>query len=106
LTSKQQHLMTIVIKRARVLALLPFLNNENWFDFILVLLIIKENLFDLISLKWLYFEEIILVLPVYLHLLVHFIFVEKQSLSNIAICASILRFKSTWFSYRSQIDLL
>jgi small subunit ribosomal protein S18 len=29
LTSKQQHLMTIVIKRARVLALLPFLNNEN-----------------------------------------------------------------------------
>jgi small subunit ribosomal protein S18 len=29
LTLKQQHLMTIVIKRARVLALLPFLNNEN-----------------------------------------------------------------------------
>jgi len=29
LTSKQQRLMTIVIKRAWVLALLPFLNNEN-----------------------------------------------------------------------------
>nr|NP_904178.3 ribosomal protein S18 [Physcomitrium patens]YP_009477509.1 ribosomal protein S18 [Physcomitrium patens]YP_009727167.1 ribosomal protein S18 [Pohlia nutans]YP_009867205.1 ribosomal protein S18 [Amblystegium serpens]YP_009867369.1 ribosomal protein S18 [Sarmentypnum sarmentosum]YP_009867451.1 ribosomal protein S18 [Campylium stellatum]YP_009867533.1 ribosomal protein S18 [Cratoneuron filicinum]YP_009867697.1 ribosomal protein S18 [Hygroamblystegium varium var. humile]YP_009867779.1 ribosom len=29
LTSKQQRLMTIAIKRARVLALLPFLNNEN-----------------------------------------------------------------------------
>jgi len=29
LTSKQQRLMTISIKRARVLALLPFLNNEN-----------------------------------------------------------------------------
>ena len=29
LSSKQQRLMTIAIKRARVLALLPFLNNEN-----------------------------------------------------------------------------
>nr|QYB18360.1 ribosomal protein S18 [Sphaerocarpos texanus] len=29
LTSKQQRLLTIAIKRARVLALLPFLNNEN-----------------------------------------------------------------------------
>jgi small subunit ribosomal protein S18 len=29
LTSKQQRLMTNAIKRARVLALLPFLNNEN-----------------------------------------------------------------------------
>lgn len=29
LTSKQQRLMTIAIKRARVFALLPFLNNEN-----------------------------------------------------------------------------
>lgn len=29
LTSKQQRLMTLAIKRARVLALLPFLNNEN-----------------------------------------------------------------------------
>lgn len=29
LTSKQQRLMTSAIKRARVLALLPFLNNEN-----------------------------------------------------------------------------
>jgi len=29
LTSKQQRLMTIAIKRARVLALLHFLNNEN-----------------------------------------------------------------------------
>nr|YP_010587389.1 ribosomal protein S18 [Didymodon constrictus]WAB45907.1 ribosomal protein S18 [Didymodon constrictus]BDW36533.1 ribosomal protein S18 [Hyophila propagulifera] len=29
LTSKQQRLMTIAIKRARILALLPFLNNEN-----------------------------------------------------------------------------
>jgi small subunit ribosomal protein S18 len=29
LTSKQQRLMTIAIKRAQVLALLPFLNNEN-----------------------------------------------------------------------------
>nr|YP_009193431.1 ribosomal protein S18 [Takakia lepidozioides]UPM51693.1 ribosomal protein S18 [Takakia lepidozioides] len=29
LTSKQQRLMTIAIKRARVLASLPFLNNEN-----------------------------------------------------------------------------
>nr|AMD61982.1 ribosomal protein S18 [Tetraplodon fuegianus] len=29
LTAKQQRLMTIAIKRARVLALLPFLNNEN-----------------------------------------------------------------------------
>nr|BCX55395.1 ribosomal protein S18 [Scopelophila cataractae] len=29
LTSKQQRLMTIAIKKARVLALLPFLNNEN-----------------------------------------------------------------------------
>nr|QWZ47602.1 ribosomal protein S18 [Plagiomnium acutum] len=29
LTSKQQRLMTIAIKRARVLALLPFPNNEN-----------------------------------------------------------------------------
>lgn len=29
LTSKQQRQMTIAIKRARVLALLPFLNNEN-----------------------------------------------------------------------------
>lgn len=29
LTSKQQRLMTVAIKRARVLALLPFLNNEN-----------------------------------------------------------------------------
>ncbi|KAH9530611.1 hypothetical protein CY35_20G012400 [Sphagnum magellanicum] len=29
LTLKQQRLMTIAIKRARVLALLPFLNNEN-----------------------------------------------------------------------------
>nr|QWW92646.1 ribosomal protein S18 [Schistidium sp. 49138] len=29
LTSKQQRLMTTAIKRARVLALLPFLNNEN-----------------------------------------------------------------------------
>nr|YP_009867287.1 ribosomal protein S18 [Calliergonella cuspidata]QKG04496.1 ribosomal protein S18 [Calliergonella cuspidata] len=29
LTSKQQRLMTIAIKRARVLALLPFTNNEN-----------------------------------------------------------------------------
>ncbi len=29
LASKQQRLMTIAIKRARVLALLPFLNNEN-----------------------------------------------------------------------------
>ena len=28
LTSKQQRLMTIAIKRARVLALLPFSNNE------------------------------------------------------------------------------
>ncbi len=29
LISKQQRLMTIAIKQARVLALLPFLNNEN-----------------------------------------------------------------------------
>nr|YP_007374737.1 ribosomal protein S18 [Equisetum hyemale]YP_010335586.1 ribosomal protein S18 [Equisetum ramosissimum]YP_010466418.1 ribosomal protein S18 [Equisetum xylochaetum]AGC26650.1 ribosomal protein S18 [Equisetum hyemale]UNI91892.1 ribosomal protein S18 [Equisetum ramosissimum]UVF28163.1 ribosomal protein S18 [Equisetum xylochaetum]UVF34904.1 ribosomal protein S18 [Equisetum ramosissimum]WEI29995.1 ribosomal protein S18 [Equisetum ramosissimum] len=29
LTSKQQRLMTVAIKRARVLALLPFLNTEN-----------------------------------------------------------------------------
>jgi small subunit ribosomal protein S18 len=29
LTSKQQHLMTIVIKLVRVLPLLSFLNNEN-----------------------------------------------------------------------------
>nr|YP_010892650.1 ribosomal protein S18 [Pleurozia subinflata]YP_010931975.1 ribosomal protein S18 [Pleurozia acinosa]YP_010932061.1 ribosomal protein S18 [Pleurozia gigantea]URH13467.1 ribosomal protein S18 [Pleurozia subinflata]WKR34997.1 ribosomal protein S18 [Pleurozia acinosa]WKR35083.1 ribosomal protein S18 [Pleurozia gigantea] len=29
LTSKQQRLLTVAIKRARVLALLPFLNNEN-----------------------------------------------------------------------------
>lgn len=29
LTSKQQRLMTIAIKQARILALLPFLNNEN-----------------------------------------------------------------------------
>jgi len=29
LTSKQQRVMTNAIKRARVLALLPFLNNEN-----------------------------------------------------------------------------
>ncbi|KAG6540493.1 hypothetical protein Mapa_018177 [Marchantia paleacea] len=29
LTSKQQRLLTIAIKRARILALLPFLNNEN-----------------------------------------------------------------------------
>nr|WIA68014.1 ribosomal protein S18 [Pellia epiphylla]WIA68186.1 ribosomal protein S18 [Pellia epiphylla] len=29
LTSKQQHLLAIAIKRARVLALSPFLNNEN-----------------------------------------------------------------------------
>lgn len=29
LTSKQQRLMTIAIKRARILALLPFSNNEN-----------------------------------------------------------------------------
>nr|YP_010045302.1 ribosomal protein S18 [Mnium marginatum]QPF96910.1 ribosomal protein S18 [Mnium marginatum] len=29
LTSKQQRLMTIAIKRARVLALLPSSNNEN-----------------------------------------------------------------------------
>nr|YP_010194418.1 ribosomal protein S18 [Pallavicinia lyellii]QZZ24714.1 ribosomal protein S18 [Pallavicinia lyellii]QZZ24798.1 ribosomal protein S18 [Pallavicinia lyellii] len=29
LTSKQQRLLTIAIKRARVLSLLPFLNNEN-----------------------------------------------------------------------------
>nr|YP_009531741.1 ribosomal protein S18 [Leiosporoceros dussii]AXZ70942.1 ribosomal protein S18 [Leiosporoceros dussii] len=29
LTSKQQRLMTIAIKRARILALLPFLNNES-----------------------------------------------------------------------------
>nr|YP_009667592.1 ribosomal protein S18 [Cheilolejeunea xanthocarpa]QCW58367.1 ribosomal protein S18 [Cheilolejeunea xanthocarpa]QWW92131.1 ribosomal protein S18 [Spruceanthus planifolius]QWW92213.1 ribosomal protein S18 [Acrolejeunea sandvicensis]QWW92377.1 ribosomal protein S18 [Ptychanthus striatus] len=29
LTSKQQRLLTLAIKRARVLALLPFLNNEN-----------------------------------------------------------------------------
>lgn len=29
LTSKQQRLITIAIKRARILALLPFLNNEN-----------------------------------------------------------------------------
>jgi small subunit ribosomal protein S18 len=29
LTSKQQRSMTIAIKRARVLALLPFSNNEN-----------------------------------------------------------------------------
>lgn len=28
-TSKQQRLLTIAIKRARILALLPFLNNEN-----------------------------------------------------------------------------
>ena len=29
LTSKQQRLLTLAIKRARILALLPFLNNEN-----------------------------------------------------------------------------
>lgn len=29
LTSKQQRLLTLAIKRARVLALLPFVNNEN-----------------------------------------------------------------------------
>nr|YP_004376533.1 ribosomal protein S18 [Ptilidium ciliare var. pulcherrimum]ADK89627.1 ribosomal protein S18 [Ptilidium ciliare var. pulcherrimum] len=29
LTSKQQRLLTLAIKRARVLALLPFTNNEN-----------------------------------------------------------------------------
>lgn len=29
LTSKQQRLMTIAIKRARILSLLPFLNNDN-----------------------------------------------------------------------------
>nr|YP_009667754.1 ribosomal protein S18 [Schistochila macrodonta]QCW58529.1 ribosomal protein S18 [Schistochila macrodonta] len=29
LTSKQQRVLTLAIKRARVLALLPFLNNEN-----------------------------------------------------------------------------
>nr|YP_010881366.1 ribosomal protein S18 [Moerckia flotoviana]WIA67318.1 ribosomal protein S18 [Moerckia flotoviana] len=29
LTSKQQRLLAVAIKRARVLALLPFLNNEN-----------------------------------------------------------------------------
>lgn len=29
LTSKQQRILTAAIKRARVLALLPFLNNEN-----------------------------------------------------------------------------
>lgn len=29
LTSKQQRLITIAIKRARILALLPFLNNES-----------------------------------------------------------------------------
>nr|YP_009732801.1 ribosomal protein S18 [Buxbaumia aphylla]QHU77143.1 ribosomal protein S18 [Buxbaumia aphylla] len=29
LTSKQQRSMTLAIKRARILALLPFLNNEN-----------------------------------------------------------------------------
>ncbi len=29
LTSKQQHLMTIAIKKNGILALLPFLNNEN-----------------------------------------------------------------------------
>nr|YP_009667919.1 ribosomal protein S18 [Radula japonica]QCW58694.1 ribosomal protein S18 [Radula japonica] len=29
LTAKQQRLLTLAIKRARVLALLPFLNNEN-----------------------------------------------------------------------------
>jgi len=29
LTSKQQRVLTAAIKRARVLALLPFLNNEN-----------------------------------------------------------------------------
>nr|QWW93380.1 ribosomal protein S18 [Notoscyphus lutescens] len=29
LTSKQQRFLTLAIKRARVLALLPFLNNEN-----------------------------------------------------------------------------
>nr|QXT44813.1 ribosomal protein S18 [Nitellopsis obtusa] len=29
LTSKQQRTMTIAIKRARILALIPFLNNEN-----------------------------------------------------------------------------
>lgn len=29
LTSKQQRFLTLAIKRARILALLPFLNNEN-----------------------------------------------------------------------------
>nr|YP_009694177.1 ribosomal protein S18 [Christensenia aesculifolia]QEI60352.1 ribosomal protein S18 [Christensenia aesculifolia]QNH93699.1 ribosomal protein S18 [Christensenia aesculifolia] len=29
LTSKQQRLMTVAIKRARILALSPFLNNES-----------------------------------------------------------------------------
>ena len=29
LTSKQQRLLTLAIKRARILALLPFVNNEN-----------------------------------------------------------------------------
>ena len=29
LTSKQQRFLTSAIKRARILALLPFLNNEN-----------------------------------------------------------------------------
>nr|YP_009498763.1 ribosomal protein S18 [Isoetes nuttallii]YP_010587900.1 ribosomal protein S18 [Isoetes aequinoctialis]YP_010587969.1 ribosomal protein S18 [Isoetes giessii]YP_010588038.1 ribosomal protein S18 [Isoetes transvaalensis]YP_010588107.1 ribosomal protein S18 [Isoetes biafrana]AWK92198.1 ribosomal protein S18 [Isoetes nuttallii]WAB46588.1 ribosomal protein S18 [Isoetes aequinoctialis]WAB46657.1 ribosomal protein S18 [Isoetes giessii]WAB46726.1 ribosomal protein S18 [Isoetes transvaalensis]WAB len=29
LTSKQQRLMTIAVKRARILALLPFVNNES-----------------------------------------------------------------------------
>jgi small subunit ribosomal protein S18 len=29
LTSKQQRTITIAIKRARILALIPFLNNEN-----------------------------------------------------------------------------
>nr|NP_777435.1 ribosomal protein S18 [Anthoceros angustus]Q85BK3.1 RecName: Full=Small ribosomal subunit protein bS18c; AltName: Full=30S ribosomal protein S18, chloroplastic [Anthoceros angustus]QHD46906.1 ribosomal protein S18 [Anthoceros agrestis]BAC55371.1 ribosomal protein S18 [Anthoceros angustus]BAC55467.1 ribosomal protein S18 [Anthoceros angustus] len=29
LTSKQQRLVTVAIKRARILALLPFLNNES-----------------------------------------------------------------------------
>jgi hypothetical protein len=35
--------------------------------------------------------------PFSLPLLVCFIIIEKQSLSSLAICVSILQFKSTWF---------
>uniref|UniRef100_UPI0030FF0F4C ribosomal protein S18 n=1 Tax=Cyathodium cavernarum TaxID=351593 RepID=UPI0030FF0F4C len=41
LTSKQQRLLTIAIKRARILSLLPFLNNENQFCYFLLVSLIN-----------------------------------------------------------------